>query len=111
MKFKTTQKEIKKNYQTIISVGYCGLQYLLKYEDPCAYTSGSNGWKADIYDINGVAIVTGYAPFGNVTPSYETLEKYDICASRVFSNSTLDYMERQKQLSELLNQFIKEVTE
>ena len=66
MKFKTTQKEIKANYNTIICVPYCGLQNLLNYESPVAYTVRREGWAADIYDMGGgVAIVTGYAPFGN----------------------------------------------
>lgn len=38
MKFETTQKVIKENYSKIISVGYCDLQYLLKFKDPIAYT-------------------------------------------------------------------------
>ena len=38
MKFKTTQKAIRANYPTVISVPYCGLQNLLNYESPVAYT-------------------------------------------------------------------------
>ena len=34
MKFKTTQKEIRANYNKIICVPYCGLQNLLNYESP-----------------------------------------------------------------------------
>ena len=61
MKFKTTQKEIRANYNEIICVPYCGLQNLLNYESPVAYTARREGWGADIYDMGGgVAIVTGY---------------------------------------------------
>ena len=61
MKFKTTQKEIRANYNKIICVPYCGLQTLLNYESPVAYTVRREGWAADIYDMSGgVAIVTGY---------------------------------------------------
>lgn len=64
MKFKTTQKAIRANYNKIICVPYCGLQTLLNYENPVAYTIRHEGWAADIYDMGGgVAIVTGYAPF------------------------------------------------
>ena len=78
MKFKTTQKAIKTNYNTIICIPYCGLQNLLNYKSPVAYTVRREGWAADIYDMGGgVAIVTGYAPFGNVRPSYELRERYE----------------------------------
>lgn len=43
MKFKTTQKAIKANYNTIICVPYCGLQNLLNYESPVAYTARVRG--------------------------------------------------------------------
>lgn len=77
-KFKTTQKAIKASYSTIISVPYCKLQSLLSYESPVAYTVRREGWAADVYDMGGgVAIATGYAPFGNVRPSYELLRRYE----------------------------------
>ena len=53
MKFKTTQKEIRANYNKIICVPYCGLQNLLNYEIPVAYTVRREGWAADIYDMGG----------------------------------------------------------
>lgn len=41
MKFKTTQKEIRANFNKIICVPYCGLQTLLSYESPVAYAGGN----------------------------------------------------------------------
>lgn len=83
MKFKTTQKAIWANYNKIICVPYCGLQNLLNYESPVAYTVRREGWAADIYDMGGgVAIVTGYAPFGNIRPSYELRERYETDAEK-----------------------------
>ena len=82
MKYKTTQKEVMNGFQTVISCGYCSLQFLLRYETPSAYTSGADGWKADIYDMgNGIALVTGYAPFGSRVP-YEITKKYDSAAQK-----------------------------
>ena len=64
MKFKTTQKQIKTNY-TVIKVPYCGLQTLLRYRSPIAYTTRVEGWASDVYDLGyGVAVSTGYQPFG-----------------------------------------------
>ena len=66
MKFRTTQKAIKQGYNNVISVPYCALQSLLRCEDPIAYTTRVEGWGADVYAFGDTAIVTGYAPFGNI---------------------------------------------
>lgn len=110
MKFKTTQKAIKANYNTIICVPYCGLQNLLNYESPIAYTERREGWAADIYDMGGgVAIVTGYAPFGSVRPSYELRQKYENAAKKVRYDYSLKWEEQRKQLKTLQREFIAEV--
>ena len=104
MKFKTTQKAIRANYNKIICVPYCGLQNLLNYESPVAYTVRREGWAADIYDMSGgVAIVTGYAPFGNIRPSYELRERYETQAEKIA------WEEQRDALRELQRAFIEEV--
>lgn len=109
MKFKTTQKAIKANYNKIICVPYCGLQNLLNYESPVAYTARREGWAADIYDMGGgVAIVTGYAPFGNIRPSYELRVRYETDAEKIRYIS--GYEEKRDALRELQRAFIEEVT-
>ena len=110
MKFKTTQKEIRANYNKIICVPYCGLQNLLNYENPVAYTVRREGWSADIYDMGGgVAIVTGYAPFGNIRPSYELRERYEKQAETIRYNYSLAWEEQREQLKQLARTFIAEV--
>ena len=110
MKFKTTQKEIKANYNTIICVPYCELQNLLNYESPVAYTVRREGWAADIYDMGGgVAIVTGYAPFGNIRPSYELRERYEKQAEKIVYEYACSWKESSEQLKNLQREFIKEV--
>lgn len=110
MKFKTTQKAIKANYNAIICVPYCGLQTLLNYESPIAYTERREGWAADIYDIGGgVAIVTGYAPFGNIRPSYKVIERYENAAEKVRYDYSLKWEEQREQLKTLQREFIAEV--
>lgn len=111
MKFKTTQKVVKAGYSTIICVPYCGLQNLLTYESPVAYTARCEGWAADIYDMGGgVAIVTGYAPFGNIRPSYELRERYETDAEKIRYNYSLAWKEQREQLKQLARAFIEEVT-
>lgn len=90
MKFKTTKKEIMANYGSIIKVDYCNLQNLLKYESPIAYTAGVYGWNADIYDFGGIAICTGYRPFGNIHPNWEVMDKYEKEAENIYSNYKYD---------------------
>lgn len=110
MKFKTTQKEIRANFNKIICIPYCGLQTLLNYESPVAYTVRREGWGADIYDIGGgVAIVTGYAPFGNVRPSCDICRKYEKQAEKIRYNYTLSYDRQRDMLKSLAKKFVKEV--
>lgn len=113
MKFKTTQKAIRANYNKIICVSYCGLQNLLNYESPVAYTVRRDGWAADIYDMGGgVAIVTGYSPFGNVRPSYELRERYEKQAEiiRDMYRYSTKLNDTKNRLCELQAAFIREVT-
>jgi hypothetical protein len=79
MKYKTTAKAVKEGYYKVIRVGYCELQGLLSYKSPIAYASGYYGWNFDIYDINGVAIVTGYRgmPSKNSEVKYDTIREYE----------------------------------
>lgn len=111
MKFKTTQKAIKQGHSNVICVSYCALQKLLSCEREIAYTTRAEGWGADIYGFGNTAIVTGYAPFGNIRPGYELCQKYEKAAEKFRYDYELTYPERKEQLKELIKQFIKEVTQ
>ena len=109
MKFKTTQKEAKEGYRNIIKIGYCDLQYLLYYKNPIAYTSGVYGWNCDIYEItSGVAISTGYSPFGNVKTDYKLAREYDNKALELINEyRNKDFDELKKELDKLILEFVK----
>lgn len=110
MKFKTTQKAIKNGFHKIIYVPYCDLQTLLEFESPIAYTTRAEGWAADVYDLgNGIALATGYAPFGNVKTSYELRRKYEEAARKIRYNYDIKWEQQRDQIRELLASFIKEV--
>lgn len=109
MKYRTTQKAIKEGYTNKICVGYCNLQYLLGYENPVAYTARREGWAADIYDFGNTAIITGYAPFGNIRPGYDICKKYENKAEKVRYDYSLSWEEQKEKLHQLINEFIKEV--
>ena len=85
MKYVTTRKAVKAHYSTILCVPYADLQNLLRLENAESYTSGVYGWNADIFNVDGVAICTGYRPFGNVTPSHAAVKKFDRLAQEELS--------------------------
>ncbi len=98
MKYKTTKNAVMSGYNNKICVGYCNLQTLLTYTPARAYTERREGWAADIYEAPGNnAIITGYAPFGNIRPSYETCRKYED-AARAIINKYMPYEETKLSL-------------
>ena len=109
MKFKTTQKAIKQGYSNVICVSYCALQRLLSCEREIAYTTIIEGWGADIYDFGNTAIVTGYAPFGNIRPCYEVNQRYEKRATEATMNIR-KWEEKKAILAGLIEEYIQEVT-
>lgn len=108
MEFKTTRKEMERNFKRIIKIGYCQVNRLLSFEKADAYTAGAYGWNADIYLFDGVAIVTGYRPFGNIIPRQETIKEFNNRADELLK-SDLSLDECGTQLTQLINDFINEV--
>lgn len=105
MKIKTTRKEVKEYFTTVISVGYCALQRLLAYETPIAYTCGLYGWNADVYAFGNVAIVTGYRPFGT-DANYPLCREYEHKAG-LLRDLSMTYDERKAKTNELVKEFIE----
>jgi len=105
MKFKTTKKAILNSGIPVYGVPYCALQFLLALESPVAYTVRREGWGADVYEVNGVYIVTGYAPFGKRIP-YDLYTRYEKSAG-VFRR--LDYPIRKARNQELIAEMISAV--
>lgn len=119
MKFKTTTKKIKENYSQnyILNIGYCDLQTLLKYESPSAYTSGVYGWNYDLYEIDGLAICTGYRgmPSGK-NFDYSLVKKYETKAQKIADRRKKEnqawgnfVIKQRKDMEKLLKEFIKAV--
>ena len=110
MKHKITRRELRGRFGTIISAGYCNLQTLLVDVDPSYYLTRTEGWAADVYMVgNDAVIVTGYAPIGNVTPSYELQRKYEMSARRVIGDGLhINTVEKQSKLETLRDDFVKE---
>ena len=110
MKYKAKKSEIMRYYDCY-SIGYCELQNLLHFELPESYTCGVYGWNADIYSINGYAIVTGYRPFGQ-SVNYEIVRKYDRKAEKImYKDKRYKTWEgKEKAVKKLLKEFMKAIT-
>lgn len=64
-KYRTTDREQRKNNYLVVGIGYCDIQNIERYMSPESYTCGVYGWRADFYKVQGfsnVMISTGYAP-------------------------------------------------
>lgn len=112
MKTRTTKKYINNMYNNKIKIGYCNLQWLLSRTDPAYYITRAEGWAADIYIINSdTVIITGYAPFGNITIPYEKRCEYESKAEQIACNYKLTFEEQRDALDVLINEFVEEVTQ
>jgi hypothetical protein len=106
MKLKTTKTQIKNNFVNIISIGYCGIQYLTYYKNPFAYSSGIYGWCCDYYDINNICISTGYSPIGE-NVDYKLIKKYELKAQKIVKDYNIDYNLKVKKVNKLLLELVK----
>ena len=111
MKLKTTKPNVRKNFVTILTAGYCELQYLLNHCSPFAYSAGSYGWNCDFYQpsskFSGVCIATGYNVdrLGGKRVSYELVKEYEQKARELVN----DYAQINKReaLNALIDEFIE----
>lgn len=110
MKYKTTQKAVKENFYKVFYVPYCGLQTLLNFKSPEAYTTRCEGWGCDVYNLgSGIALTTGYAPFGKKIP-YELYRNYENKALKLNSDRRIKNFEtRKKKLDALIVEFREEL--
>ena len=106
MKLKAKKSDFKG--AKILCVGYCELQYLLRGREEIAYTSGVYGWNADIYDIGGFLIVSGYRPFGERL-DYELLKSFEERARAIWGDYSKSYETRKQEAETLLARFIDQV--
>ena len=105
MKTKETKKAIKKDFNNILSIGYCDAQYLLYYKKPFAYSERVEGWACDYYRVDNICISTGYSPIGDKVP-YKVLFKLEKNACDIVNNYSLDTDQKKEQINELLIELI-----
>lgn len=105
MKLRAAKKEFRN--ERVLKIGYCGIQYLLRYKDPFAYSSGVYGWSCDYYNIDGVIISTGYRPIGE-SLDYDIIEKYENQARKIVNDYNLSYEDSKELVNNLLNELVQE---
>ncbi len=110
MKHEITRKDLRKRFSILISAGYCNLQSLFSDTTPDYYMTRTEGWAADVYEISSnAAIVTGYAPIGNISPSYDLQRKYELMARRVIGDGLhINTDDKVLKLEIMRDDFVKE---
>ena len=111
MRLQTTRSNIRNNFHTILTVGYCEIQYLLNHCSAFAYSAGVYGWSCDYYTpstkYSGVCIATGYNTdrLSGKRVSYELVKEYEQKAIEVMN----DYSQTNKReaLNALIDEFIE----
>ena len=112
MKLQTTKSNIRKNCGTILTAGYCELQYLLNCCSPFAYSAGVYGWSCDYFvpssKYNGVCLATGYNTdrLGGKRVSYELVKEYEQKAREIVCNYETQ-MNKREALNNLIDEFIE----
>ena len=112
MKIETTMKAIRNNYAKVFRVGYCDLQYIMRYYEPDYYNAGVYGWNCDIYidHKRDIAITTGYRNMAGIRVPSEIREKYSTIAKEILENTFRKPYEDIKQaLDENRENFWKEL--
>lgn len=98
-----TAKSVRATSRDIIQIPYCGIQSLLKFKNRAGYTAGVYGWNADVFYIDGVTIVTGYRPFGNIKPDYKLIDRYEHAAREALD----DWKTAPEVVNNLLLEFVQ----
>ena len=111
MKYKTTKKAMKESYDRIAKIGYCNLQFLLRFQEPFAYSTRAEGWACDYYNINGILLSTGYAPIDSKRTkcTYDICKKYDSAAEKILCDYSLSQEKQKEKIDNLINEFIAEI--
>ena len=110
VKLRATKKEMREHYWYILSVGYCSMQSLLREQRPFAYSTRTEGWACDYYDIDGVLISEGYAPLTtkNMKKDYSIIEEYENKALKI-DELCLPLDERKEKKAALLKELVNKL--
>ena len=112
MKLQTTKSNIKNNFCTVLTVGYCELQYLLNHSNAFAYSAVVYGWVCNYYTpstkYSGVCIATGYNTerLSGKRVNYALVQEYEQKAREIVYNYETQ-MNKREALNTLIDEFIE----
>ena len=67
------------------------------------------GWNFDVYDIDGVAITTGYRGMVGARIPSELISKYESKAKKAIERANFNYNKTKSALDKLIIKFIVEL--
>ena len=108
MKYKTTRRDLLKNYypEQSLAVGYCDAQFLLRGFEPRSYTCGIYGWNFDAYEIEGILITTGYRNL--IGKPAQFVREFEEKARKILSWDNPDsYEKKQNKVRKLCLKWLK----
>ena len=112
MKIKMSMKQAHAGARKVYAVGYCAMQYLLRYKEPFAYNAGLYGWNNDSYLVFGtngaVVISTGYRNMQGSHIDYNIIEKYEKQAEKIACDYKIPYEEQAEKVNALLRAMLDE---
>lgn len=121
MEYKTTKKEMKENYYTIVGTDYCELQNLLRLKEANSYCVSIYGWACDNYELIGskqrILLSTGYNPIKtkniqkNKKELRKIIKKYETKAKKINTKNNYNLDNVKKCLDILVRDFVDEVLE
>ena len=105
-----TNKEVRRVFDKVYSIGYGAMQFLLRFENRIGYNCGIYGWNYDVYSLgNGICICTGYRNMPGKTIPYELVQKYEKYASEILSEVCGKWDEKRKRMQVLIKDFLGEL--
>lgn len=109
MSMRVYKKHVRAAYPIVAYCGYCDLWYTLYFTPKIGHTERAEGWGCDIYELApGIALTTGYAPFGNRRLPLAITERYEKKAAQILEENSYCYTAKEK-LEVLLNELAAEI--
>lgn len=106
MKYKTTRKELKKQFGNDIYYVHMNSAKRLLGE-PQAYITRVEGWACDVWIFDDICITEGYSPMGKGI-DYDVCREYEKKAKKILGNKWA-WKRQQAQIEKLREKFIKYV--
>lgn len=106
-----TKNEIRRQYKTVIQLGYCDLYELTRNLKKIGYNAGIYGWNYDVFELDwNTCIITGYRTFdkGTIRLTSDFIQYMDKKANEITNNNNCNYEEYEKQMDSLKNEFLRE---